>query len=875
MSKFSDAVLALFPWAYYPMDEETTSGSIIDASPNTRVANFVGTRADFEYTDAHPNFERGIAFQSSSRAVLPTRPNFIGTDRTFTVGFVGRLPVNTDWFHPILGNTAGSIESGYALNVDTRAGIGRENAIIFGIMGSGSVDTLIVENAIPDADDHFYTLEADGTTFRVYCDNVLMGQATLTAKTATAGDDVTIGAVEFNNTWYDAAPNGLGQFFLLERPLTDGERAELYAFATEDDNPPAGTYRDWTPADIAEGLDAWFDADDADTVTIDGNGKVSAWNSKGDDVLIAQQTTEAARPGRNPNAINGRAAIDFDGINDRLVLDAVVAPGESRTEFVVFRRASTGIHSIGLSRLRTSALQGEKPYPFWWFNTDDVVYSALGDDFTTHGTADTRTGVFIGVADRDDSAARVWLNGTQQGADQTPTAVTSESYGAIGNNYNSYHSGFIAEILSVPGKLSDDDRQKCEGYLAHKWGLADDLPSDHPYKSAAPQVFVPGVGGGQITGTVTVNGSPAVRQIIGITYLPQTITPETGDPYEARQIVGETVSAEDGTYTLDTGSFLDETIVLALEDYGTVWKPNRTLEVGDRIRPTQPNQNGYVYQVTIAGNSGTEEPEWIIPTGAVTTMDVGDATVQGLPMFWSLAHAPIVPAATGAPIDPVPTDPLWDQVTLLIDAVPPEGLNTILDRSTFERTITAYGNAALSEEIEGIKTVKFDGNGDFLGVQNDTTLFDAAGLWTIEGFIYPTLSQIGTIFSTRNETSANRGFWLTHGTDGSVGFTGITTTGTSAFNGVSEAGDLTADTLQHVAVVSDSLNVRAYIAGVKVLDLPISGTLAQGDPILSIGRMERSAGQLYFNGHMTNIRIVPQVRYTDNFTPPEPPFPQQ
>ena len=35
--------------------------------------------------------------------------------------------------------------------------------------------------------------------------------------------------------------------------------------------------------------------------------------------------------------------------------------------------------------------------------------------------------------------------------------------------------------------MSIEDRQKLEGYLAWKWGLQASLPSDHPYKSAAPE----------------------------------------------------------------------------------------------------------------------------------------------------------------------------------------------------------------------------------------------------------------------------------------------------------------------------------------------------------------------------------------------------
>jgi hypothetical protein len=34
--------------------------------------------------------------------------------------------------------------------------------------------------------------------------------------------------------------------------------------------------------------------------------------------------------------------------------------------------------------------------------------------------------------------------------------------------------------------MTTADRQRVEGYLAHKWGLTANLPADHPYKNAAP-----------------------------------------------------------------------------------------------------------------------------------------------------------------------------------------------------------------------------------------------------------------------------------------------------------------------------------------------------------------------------------------------------
>jgi len=56
----------------------------------------------------------------------------------------------------------------------------------------------------------------------------------------------------------------------------------------------------------------------------------------------------------------------------------------------------------------------------------------------------------------------------------------------LNNTIDVPFSGVIYEFVFCPTALSENDRQKVEGYLAHKWGLEANLPSDHPYKSTAP-----------------------------------------------------------------------------------------------------------------------------------------------------------------------------------------------------------------------------------------------------------------------------------------------------------------------------------------------------------------------------------------------------
>ena len=74
----------------------------------------------------------------------------------------------------------------------------------------------------------------------------------------------------------------------------------------------------------------------------------------------------------------------------------------------------------------------------------------------------------------------LWINGDLAGT--TSSSTTPQSLSQIGQAY----SGQIAEILIYEKSLSFFNRQKVEGYLAHKWQLDDKLPEFHPYSTTTP-----------------------------------------------------------------------------------------------------------------------------------------------------------------------------------------------------------------------------------------------------------------------------------------------------------------------------------------------------------------------------------------------------
>jgi hypothetical protein len=128
----------------------------------------------------------------------------------------------------------------------------------------------------------------------------------------------------------------------------------------------------------------------------------------------------------------------------------------------------------------------------WRFNGGEVNYSPIEPN-----TASLQ--VWSRNKASDYNSSRFFFNGTEQSAteisnpeqyplDTNPFASLGTGYGVFGSNMP--FDGKIGELI-VLENASDETRLKFEGYLAHKWGLADKLPSDHPYKTQFNPTYLP------------------------------------------------------------------------------------------------------------------------------------------------------------------------------------------------------------------------------------------------------------------------------------------------------------------------------------------------------------------------------------------------
>lgn len=242
----------------------------------------------------------------------------------------------------------------------------------------------------------------------------------------------------------------------------------------------------WTPADITTAL--WLDAaDDATITTVSGN--VSQWNDKSGNSRHFTQSNASYRP-------------TYDNANDKLVFSA--SDRMTRTNFMyalgsceifIVANLTFAANAAIITEGSTSTINPFYVFSYGSANTDARVYIRNGAAANVFLNAAVYTGWNSGVKAifymKDaGNAISAGYNGTVgSAASYTRSGTVSVNTTTIGGltrtTFGDPCNGDYHEVLVTP-VLSTDDRNRVEGYLAHKWGLTANLPADHPYKNIAP-----------------------------------------------------------------------------------------------------------------------------------------------------------------------------------------------------------------------------------------------------------------------------------------------------------------------------------------------------------------------------------------------------
>lgn len=214
---------------------------------------------------------------------------------------------------------------------------------------------------------------------------------------------------------------------------------------------------------------------------------------------------------------------------------------------------------------------------------------------------------------------------------------------------------------------------------------------------------------------------------------------------------------------------------------------------------------------------------------------------------------------------PSASDPFFPDVQLLLPMDGTTGSTTFTDASSNGLTVTANGNAQISDTQSkfGGSSAKFDGTGDYLAVAGQTELALGTSDFTIEMWIYPEVISPGRILMDTRVTAADTGYvLLVNGSSKLV----LLSSGVALLTSVSS---VSLNQWTHVAVSREAGTLRAFLDGQIEASATYASSMTspRSSPVIGI----QTFGDGGWQGYIDDFRIIKGTngaRYTAAFTPP-------
>ena len=271
---------------------------------------------------------------------------------------------------------------------------------------------------------------------------------------------------------------------------------------------------DWNPKILTD-LFIWLDAADTSSSSISTTssaGRVSTWHDKSGnsrDFSTGGGTNwnigiSDSQPYTGSRTLNGYNVIDFQGA-EHLRSDQTIGTSTLCVFQAGVMDSFTGNYSTALSFGNASNdradLHGYSTNKFYARLTPDLANNNMFLDNTTAISPGDSYFHSLHI-DATGNSIEYFKDGTSYGTVQhldtsrlnTNNRIILYNYrqiqltntSSIGFRNNGAMDGCLGEVIVTDATVSTADRQKIEGYLAHKWDMADNLPSDHPYKTLWP-----------------------------------------------------------------------------------------------------------------------------------------------------------------------------------------------------------------------------------------------------------------------------------------------------------------------------------------------------------------------------------------------------
>jgi hypothetical protein len=239
----------------------------------------------------------------------------------------------------------------------------------------------------------------------------------------------------------------------------------------------------WTPAAISTRL--WLDAADTTSMTLNG-ATVSQWRDKSGNNRHAAQSTAGSQPTLTSLGLNNKSVLTFDGTSDFFDLGTGLdfLAGVTHSAFIVIKPTTfNNIYGAANGSQGAGSLHVG-------FNGNNYRMNYWSNDYTPARTTNFVAGSanLMNYIWTSGSNKQILANGKSEASATTTGVIGNMSGGGRISNIvgQGYIGGDIAEMIFLTGTVSATDREIMEGYLAHKWGLANNLPAVHPYRNSAP-----------------------------------------------------------------------------------------------------------------------------------------------------------------------------------------------------------------------------------------------------------------------------------------------------------------------------------------------------------------------------------------------------
>jgi hypothetical protein len=234
-----------------------------------------------------------------------------------------------------------------------------------------------------------------------------------------------------------------------------------------------------------------LDATDSSTVVVSGS-VVTQWRDKSGSGNNANAHT--SNPTLVANVQNGLPGLLFSG--GQALSAGAIATGTNFSLFTAVRYTGGNV-SMGFWKVQYSSyLQLTKGL------TVRARMAATGSatpTFDTGPSLDENPHIIKGIVFSDTVSPSGYVIGGTDGTDIQLTtsggpntashnASSPFTIGALIENNTAYYfmTGYIHEIVFYRSTLTLAQQQQVEGYLAWKWGLQGNLPSNHPWKRWPP-----------------------------------------------------------------------------------------------------------------------------------------------------------------------------------------------------------------------------------------------------------------------------------------------------------------------------------------------------------------------------------------------------